>query len=182
MLCRLVMTLGVMAVCHPSFLPITGSAQHAPEIQTLKTVSGGVTTVQEFETVVAGSMQKAGVTGLSVAILNDGGVVYTRQFGWKDKDAGTLLDGASIFGAGSLSKPVFACLVLALANDGVIDLDRLYASDDGQSWDELLARSETVFFPKGRTVSITFITDTAGVVTGFVVDTGSGRIAARRVR
>ena len=62
--------------------------------------------------------------------------------------------------------------------DGV----RLYASDDGQSWDELLARSETVFFPKGRTVSITFITDTAGIVTGFVVDTGSGRIAARRVR
>ena len=59
---------------------------------------------------------------------------------------------------------------------------RLYASDDGQSWDELLARSETVFFPTGRTVSITFITDTAGVVAGFVVDTGSGRIAARRVR
>ena len=30
------------------------------------------------------------------------------------------------------------------------DGDRLYASDDGRSWDELLAQSETVFFFKGQ--------------------------------
>jgi len=69
-------------------------------------------------------MQKAGVTGLSVTVLNDAKVVYSRQFGWKDRDAGTTLDDATVFGAGSLSKTVFAYVVLLLAKDGVIDLDK----------------------------------------------------------
>ena len=69
-------------------------------------------------------MQKAGVTGLSIAIVNDSQVVYTRQFGWKDKDAATKLDDATVFGAGSLSKPVFAYVVATLAEEGAIDLDK----------------------------------------------------------
>ena len=69
-------------------------------------------------------MQKAGVTGLSVAVLNDARVVYSRRFGWKDRDAGTTLDDATVFGAGSLSKTVFAYVVLLLAKDGIIDLDK----------------------------------------------------------
>jgi CubicO group peptidase (beta-lactamase class C family) len=100
------------------------SADLTPPGGRLKTVVGSVTTVKDFESSVTRSMQKAGVTGLSVAILNDGKVVYTRQFGWKDKDAGTKLDDMTAFAAASLSKTVFAYLVMVLAEEDLIDLDK----------------------------------------------------------
>jgi CubicO group peptidase (beta-lactamase class C family) len=96
----------------------------APSKEALKTVSGVATTVRDFEAAVTSNIQKAGVTGLSVAIINDGKVAYTRQFGWKDKDAGTSFDDTTVFAAASLSKTVFAYLVVALAEGGLIDLDR----------------------------------------------------------
>ena len=90
----------------------------------LRTVSGGTTAVTDFERVVDGSMRKANVSGLSVAIINDRKVIYTRQFGWKDKDADTRLDDATVFAAASLSKTIFAYVVLLLVDEGLIDLDR----------------------------------------------------------
>jgi CubicO group peptidase (beta-lactamase class C family) len=59
---------------------------------------------------------------------------------------------------------------------------RLYASDDGQSWDELLAESETVFFFKGRTLTITFAKDSNGKVTHMDIDTGAALLRAPRIR
>ena len=100
------------------------SADLTPPGGRLKTVVGGVTTVKDFESSVARSMQKAAVSGLSVAILNDGKVVYTRQFGWKDKDAGTKLDDTTVFAGASLSKTVFAYLVMVLAEEGLINPDK----------------------------------------------------------
>ena len=52
------------------------SADLRPPGGKLKTVVGGVTTIKGFESSVTRSMQKAGVSGLSVAILNDGKVVF----------------------------------------------------------------------------------------------------------
>jgi hypothetical protein len=83
--------------------------------QVLRTVSGSTTTVTEFERVVDGAMRRAGVAGLSVAIVNDRKVVYTRQFGWRDKGSGSRLDDTTVFAAASLSKTVFAHLTLLLA-------------------------------------------------------------------
>jgi len=90
----------------------------------LRTVSGSTTTVTEFERVVDAAIGKAGVAGLSVAIVNDRKIVYTHQFGWKDKDAGTRLDDTTVFAGASLSKTVFAYLTLLLTGDGLIDLDK----------------------------------------------------------
>src|SRR5262249_39572434 len=78
-------------------LAVNHSADLTPPDGRLKTVVGGVTTIKDFESSVTSSMQKASVSGLSVAILNDGKVVYTRQFGWKDKDAGAKMDDTTVF-------------------------------------------------------------------------------------
>lgn len=90
----------------------------------LATVTGGSTRVSDFERTVAATLVKAGVTGLAVAILNHTRIVYTNQFGWKDKDGGTRLSDTTVFAAASLSKPLFAYLVAVLAERGAIDLDR----------------------------------------------------------
>lgn len=95
-----------------------------PQVSLLTMVTGSTTTVRAFEKSVEENMRKAGVSGLSVAIINDRKLVYTQQFGWKDKDAGTTLDDTTAFAAGSLSKTIVAYLTLALERDGQIDVDR----------------------------------------------------------
>jgi len=92
--------------------------------QRLATVTGGSTSVADFERVVNRVMEWAGVSGLSVAILNGGEVVYTKQFGWTDKDAGSTPNDSTRFAAASLSKTVFGYLVAVLAEEGLIDLDK----------------------------------------------------------
>jgi CubicO group peptidase (beta-lactamase class C family) len=115
---------GAKAAIFDMAAPPNNSADLTPPGGRLKTVAGGLTTVNDFENSVTRNMQKAGATGLSVAILNDNRVVYTRQFGWKDKDAGTKLDDTTVFAGASLSKTVFAYLVIVLAEEGILALDK----------------------------------------------------------
>jgi CubicO group peptidase (beta-lactamase class C family) len=67
-------------------------------------------------------MDSAGVTGLSIAVTTDSGVVWSRGFGVADS-ADKPVSETSVFEAASLSKPVFAHAVLQLVDQGLIDLD-----------------------------------------------------------
>jgi CubicO group peptidase (beta-lactamase class C family) len=120
----LALSIGAKAAIFDMALAPDNSADLTPPGGRLKTVVGGVTTINDFENTVTRNMQKAGVSGLSVAILNDNKVVYTRQFGWKDKDAGAKMDDTTVFAGASLSKTVFAYLVMVLAEEGTLALDK----------------------------------------------------------
>jgi CubicO group peptidase (beta-lactamase class C family) len=56
--------------------------------------------------------------------VRDGRIVWAGAFGTRDDSAQTPVDTATVFEAASLSKPVFAYLVLRLADRGELDLDR----------------------------------------------------------
>jgi CubicO group peptidase (beta-lactamase class C family) len=58
---------------------------------------------------------------------------------------------------------------------------RLYASDDGKSWDEVYAESQSVFFAKGRDLAITFKKDSMGMVTHMEIITSGTTIRASRI-
>jgi len=90
----------------------------------LEALDGGTVPVNELEAAIGQAVEKANVAGLSVAILNDGHIAYTRAFGSRDKAAGIPFDEKTVTGAASLSKTVFAYLVMLLNEEGVIDLDR----------------------------------------------------------
>lgn len=90
----------------------------------LTTLDGKAVPVSELEASVEQAMEKANVAGLSVAILNDGQIAYTHAFGYRDKAVRVAFDTETVTGAASLSKTVFAYLVMLLAEEGVIDLDR----------------------------------------------------------
>lgn len=65
----------------------------------------------------------ADVQGLTVTIFNDAETVYSRAFGFADLPAGRRLRlDTELYGA-SLSKAVFAVLVMKLVEQGVLDLD-----------------------------------------------------------
>jgi CubicO group peptidase (beta-lactamase class C family) len=120
-LALLAMLMGLAACVVPS-APIASDPDQNGEF--LKKLDGGAVSTVELETFIAETMEKADVTGMSCAIINDAEVVYQKAFGLKDAKAGTQNDEGTIFAAASFSKPVLAYLVMLLAEEGVIDLDK----------------------------------------------------------
>ncbi|HMH23016.1 MAG TPA: serine hydrolase domain-containing protein [Puia sp.] len=73
-------------------------------------------------------MDTADVAGLSLGIINDNKAAYVHAYGYKDRAGKTLNDTATCFYAASLSKALFAYLVMQLVDKGLLDLDKpLYA-------------------------------------------------------
>jgi len=68
-------------------------------------------------------MARLHVPGASLAIVADGSVVWAGAFGVKDSRTRVSVDTATLFLAGSLSKPVFATGALALVEGGMLKLD-----------------------------------------------------------
>ncbi len=66
-------------------------------------------------------MKKADGAGQAGDILNDSQVVYQKAFGFWNKRSGTRNEEQTIFSAASLSKVVFAYLVMLLVDEKVID-------------------------------------------------------------
>jgi CubicO group peptidase (beta-lactamase class C family) len=94
------------------------------KITRLRLLDGHSVPTVELEAFVEKTLEKADVTGLSCAIINDGRVVYRKAFGDRSKSTGDRNDEETVFAAASFSKPVFAYLVMLLAEEGVVNLDK----------------------------------------------------------
>ena len=68
-------------------------------------------------------MQAFAVPGVGMAVIEAGEVVWRRSFGVRHALTRKPVDAGTVFETASLSKPVFAYLVLQLVDRGVIDLD-----------------------------------------------------------
>jgi len=68
-------------------------------------------------------MRAGDVPGLSIAVIRDGWVFWGETLGVADPATGAPARTDTVFQAASLSKPVFAYLVLRLADRGVLGLD-----------------------------------------------------------
>src|SRR5687768_7849812 len=69
-------------------------------------------------------MKAANVQGLAITIFNNNEPVYKKAFGYKRIDTKDPINtNSNIYGA-SLSKPVFAVLVMKLVEEGLLDLDK----------------------------------------------------------
>lgn len=72
-------------------------------------------------------MRAFGVPGLGIAVVEDGEVAWHRAVGIADTSAGTAVDADSVFECASLSKPVFAYVVLQLVDANLLRLDQTLA-------------------------------------------------------
>ncbi|MDB5667969.1 MAG: hypothetical protein JWL74_919 [Alphaproteobacteria bacterium] len=69
-------------------------------------------------------MRQEDVPGISVAVVDDGRIVWARAFGVADRSTGAAVTPETMFQAASISKPVAATGALVLVDQGVLDLDR----------------------------------------------------------
>ncbi|MDQ8051308.1 serine hydrolase domain-containing protein [Luteibacter sp.] len=71
-----------------------------------------------------GIMKAFAVPGVGIAVVDDGVVAWSRGFGVTNAVTGTPVDARTVYEDASLSKPVFAYLVMQLVDQGRIDLDK----------------------------------------------------------
>ncbi len=69
-------------------------------------------------------MKAGGVHGLAITIFNNNEPLYKRTFGYKNAETREPIKTSTNFYGASLSKAVFATLVMKLAEEGIIDLDK----------------------------------------------------------
>src|SRR5688572_28069226 len=68
-------------------------------------------------------MQRFRLPSVSVAVIKDYKIHWAKAYGIADVESGRLADTATIFQAGSISKPAFAVIVMKLAHAGRLSLD-----------------------------------------------------------
>lgn len=90
----------------------------------ITTIFGKKINNAEFEARVTNAMDSLNVKGMSIAVINNGEVVYNKGFGFADVKRSIPVKKTTYFEAASLSKPVFCLFALKLANKGKIDLDK----------------------------------------------------------
>ncbi|WP_147367894.1 serine hydrolase [Fibrisoma montanum] len=81
-------------------------------------------TPRQIDPVITRIMDSANVPGLSIAIIRNGKLAYSKGYGRTKADSTQPVTSTTIFDAASLSKPVFAYAVLQLVEEGRIELDK----------------------------------------------------------
>ena len=80
--------------------------------------------ISELEAAVPRLMEQANIPGLSIALIRDGETVWSGAYGVKNAITGDPVTRATVFEAASLTKPLFAYLVMKMVEAGEIDLDK----------------------------------------------------------
>jgi len=69
-------------------------------------------------------MKKSGVVGMSIAVVNDKEILWTRGFGYADKELGIEATPGTLFDPASVAKVFTATALMQLVEQGKVDLDR----------------------------------------------------------
>jgi len=99
-------------------------ASAAGTASSIRRLDGTTITAADIDATVTRLMHAGKVTGIGIGILNDGKISYLKAYGFRDKEKNLPLTTDSVMTAASLSKSTFACLVMQLVEEKVIDLDK----------------------------------------------------------
>ena len=83
-------------------------------------------TAQQLDTKISQLMKEASVTGMAISIFNDGKPVYHKVFGYKNSATKDPLQTNTNFYGASLSKAVFAVMVMRLVEERSLVLINRY--------------------------------------------------------
>jgi CubicO group peptidase (beta-lactamase class C family) len=100
---------------------VLGTASNQP---TVKRLDGSAIAPSEVDVTVTRLMRAAEVTGVGIAILNDGKITYLKSYGVRDKEKSLPLTEDSVMAGASFTKVAFAYLVMQLVDKKLLDLNK----------------------------------------------------------
>src|SRR5688572_5956569 len=68
-------------------------------------------------------MNHFGVQGMSVTVFDQGKIIWTKGYGFRNKELKLEVDPTTVFQAASISKPVTSVATFKLVNKGLFNLD-----------------------------------------------------------
>ena len=92
-------------------------------VGTFQNILGREIPIDSMDAFLEGQMKTLQVPGLSIAIINQGEVVYHRTMGYADLKQNKPVNKRTIFEGASLSKPLFGYFAVGLVEEGLLDLD-----------------------------------------------------------
>ena len=113
--------------------------------QTIVRLDNSRITAQQLDTKIGQLMKDASVTGMAISVFNDSKPVYHKVFGYKNSETKEPLQTNTNFYGASLSKAVFAVMVMKLVEEKIISLDKplqdylpkpVYEYGKGNSWNQ----------------------------------------------
>jgi CubicO group peptidase (beta-lactamase class C family) len=90
--------------------------------------------VEDLSTYIPAQMQAAKVPGLSIALIQEGKIVWVEGFGETNSITGKPVTGDTIFEVASISKPIAAYAALQLVERGTLALDEPVHQYLSQPW------------------------------------------------
>lgn len=94
-----------------------------PALAQKKPADSGSELVSQLSAAIPDLMDRGMVPGLSVALIQNSRIVWSRGFGVRNAATKEPVDEHTVFEAASLTKPVVAYAALKLADQGKLDLD-----------------------------------------------------------
>ncbi len=90
----------------------------------IRVPNGTKINVQILDNHLKKAMDSIKLPGLSIAVVNDGSIVYHNTFGVKNLITQEPVTKNTIFEGASLSKPLFAYFIMKMVEEGELDLDK----------------------------------------------------------
>ena len=99
--------------------------------------------VSEIEDLVRRTMDSGRIPGIALSVIKEGEVLLSRGFGVANIETNAPVTTKSMFQSGSLGKQFTSAGIMALVEDGLIDLDRSvtkYLSEAPKTWQPITIR------------------------------------------
>lgn len=101
-----------------------GACRLNAQTKIIKRLDGSEVSTAQVDAAVNRVIKAAKIDGLCIAVLNDNKVVYQKGYGYKNAQAQTPLDTATVMYGASFSKAVFGFVSMHLVQQGLLDLDK----------------------------------------------------------
>jgi CubicO group peptidase (beta-lactamase class C family) len=95
-----------------------------PSVTTIVRLDGRKLPFADLDQEVVRLMKSARVTGLGLAVINDGRSVYLKAHGIRNRKTGAPLTDQSVMSGASFSKAAFAIVAMQLVEEGRVNLDQ----------------------------------------------------------
>lgn len=106
--------------------------------------------MQDLDQQIEVFMKKWNIVGASVAVVKDERLIYTKGFGYADKENNVKVEPKHLFRVASVSKLITATAVMKLIDDGILNLTDTIFGENG-----ILNQNEFLAYKDPKVTSIT---------------------------